>query len=207
MITIVVEKSTPIVLGDKRVTRVEVHPLNFVSFVKLAEDTALITGGDRKKFNVINRRARLKRQAIPYAGDTKLAFDDLSIAQLPITVGMAINKALDDGSGEPGEVVNEKADGITSPILFKLGTPIKFKNADGEGHFAEIEFLAKTFGDIEEIVSETSDPQQILAALRTIGKPVGVSDGLQAMPSWAIDEITVADGFAMAEKVLPRFLG
>ena len=205
MNTIEVSKKTPIILGDKRVTRIEISPVNFVAFVKMAEEVAAMPGGnDRKKFNMLNRRARIKRQAIPYAGEERLVFDDLAISQLPIAIGREINNAIDAGAGEPGKIVNPN-DAITAPTLFKLGTPIKFKNADGEGSFSEIEFIAKTFGDIEEVISETSEPQQILAALRTIAKPVGMSSSLLSMPQWAIDEITVADGFAMAEQVLPRF--
>lgn len=206
MTIIKVEGKPPVLIQDKKITHFEIKPLKFAAFVKLAEETNNITGGDRKKFSLLNRRARMKKQVTAYAGELALLLGDLEISQLPLTYGIQINKAIDEEGGESGILVNPN-DSITAPTLYKLGTPIKFQqNSDG-GEFSEIEFIARTFGDIEEIMAETGEPQQMLAALRTIAKPLGASDTLLTMPSWAIDEITINDGFTMIEKVLPRFFG
>jgi hypothetical protein len=46
---------------------------------------------------------------------------------------------------------------------------------------------------------------QTAVLLSTIAKPLGTT--LTALPSWAVAQITVADGVAISRTILPRFLG
>lgn len=197
----------PVLIGDKKITHFTVDPMNFSLFVVTAEKSnAAVTGGG-KKWAMHNRRQRMLLQLKAYAGAARVEVDELTISQIPIPYVKKIMSAMEAGAnGTPGTIITPKADGISSPIIFKLGTPIKFKNGTDEGSFDEIEFQARTFGDIEEILAEGNSMPQTLTMLKTIAKPLGMSDNLQAMPSWAIDALSMADSFEIMEKVLPRFL-
>jgi hypothetical protein len=68
-----------------------------------------------------------------------------------------------------------------------------------------LEFLAKTYGDIEDVLSAGDGINQAAVLLATVAKPLGTS--LTVLPSWALAQISIADGFAIMREVLPRFLG
>ncbi len=46
--------------------------------------------------------------------------------------------------------------------------------------------------------------QQTLTLISTVAKPLGTS--LTRLPSWAVAQITVADGWAIMRDILPLFL-
>jgi hypothetical protein len=64
--------------------------------------------------------------------------------------------------------------------------------------------MAKTFGEVERVLGEPIQQLQCVTLLRTVAKPVGVS--LLTMPTWAVDQITMADGMMIMDKILPSFL-
>jgi hypothetical protein len=47
--------------------------------------------------------------------------------------------------------------------------------------------------------------QQALTLIATLAKPLGTS--LSLLPSWAVNQITITDGFLISNQVLTRFLG
>jgi hypothetical protein len=192
----------PVVIGGERITHFDVRPTSFAEFVRLAEQTNQIAGDDPKKWKIINRRIRMRAQIKTFAGTKQVEMTDLDIAQLPVQYGVALSKACDEGDGKAGDIVNPN-DSISSPALYRLGTPLRFQQNSDEGMVTELEFIAKTFGDVEEIVSEQGQPQQMLVALNRICKPVGMPT--VSMPTWAVEQITLADGFKMIETILPRF--
>jgi hypothetical protein len=195
----------PIVMGGKSIKELQVSPLNLAGFVEVADATNDLGVKGNTKWQVMNRRMRIKKQVKAIAEDgSTVAFDDLAITQIPTAYAVKLTSALAVGQGEQGKIISN-GDGVTSPILVELGTPIKFVQGGAGEEIKELEFLASTFGDIEEVLAETISLQQALALIRTVAKPVGTN--LQVLPSWAVEQITMADGMLIVDKVLPRFLG
>lgn len=185
------------------VQKIIVNPLNFKAFSKLASDTA--NRVPTKQFNVSMKRARMIAQSqLVLADNQKVKFDEISLSNLPIVYAKQLNNAIGEGQGEPGKVINE-GDGISSSIIFQLGTPLKMKGSDGKKEIKELEFLASTFGQIEEAMAELNPVDQVIKLLETIAKPVDFDVSLQALPSSAVDQITMSDGFTMSEIIIPRF--
>lgn len=208
MQTVPVTSDHPVVVKEKSIVEFSVRPLGLGGFTRLADETNAQGIEDRKKWQMHNKRLRMKHQIRALAEDgTELAIDDLDITQLPRALSVKLSNLLSMGDGEPGEVISgDKADGISSPILYRLGTPIKMQQNNDEVSINELEFMAATYGQIEEVLAETNEMSQAYSLIRTVAKPVGMGDTLQALPTWAADKITMADGFTIAEKVLPRFL-
>lgn len=201
--TIIIDK-IPFLADGKSIEKININPIFFKSFTRIAQEVA-----DRstpEKFNIMNRRARLIHQTelVTSAGDI-LKFNEMSLTQLPIVYAKQLDKLLNDGQGDAGEIVND-GDGISSSVIYKLGTPIKM-NANAEGlTIYELEFMASTFGQIEEAMAESNSAAQAVKLLETIAKPVAIDIPMQALPSWAVDQITMGDGFVIGDKIVPRFL-
>ena len=100
-----------------------------------------------------------------------------------------------------GKIIRD-GDGVDKAIIYELGTPIKVQ---GKDPITELEFCASTYGDVEDVLTADLAVQQTALLLSTVAKPLGTS--LSRLPSWAIDNITVADGVSISRDVLPRFLG
>jgi hypothetical protein len=113
-----------------------------------------------------------------------------------------IRSHLDDGEGPPGKIVRD-GNGIDTAIVYELGTPIAL--GQGKGHIKELEFQASTYGDIEDVLAIDYQMQQALTLIATLAKPLGTS--LSLLPSWAVNQITITDGFLISNQVLTRFLG
>lgn len=191
-----IEFSEEVKIGDKSITSIEVNPLTFQELGEIWDEVRSRGTG------ASIQRARIKRQGVFKAGETALALDDASLGQFPIRVAKDIIAALDVGQGEAGEVVLE-GDGIATPIVYKLGAPIRMKNSKGEEtSITELEFIARVYSDIEDILSADHDVAKTIALLR-LAKPMGSS--LSKIPEWALDRFTVADGVTMMTKVLPHF--
>jgi hypothetical protein len=199
-------KDIPVVIGGKSIAEFRVKPIKLAGFVKLATETNELGITDNKKWNVMNKRMRMKSQVECIADDGSVVkLGDMDIPQLPRVYASKIIDAMGEDQGEPGKVIND-GDGATKPMIYKLGTPVRFKSGTEELSFDEIEFMAKTYGDVEEVMAETGNLQQVLVLLQTVGKPIGMGEQTTAAPSWVVDQISLADGFTIAEKVLPRFL-
>lgn len=131
----------------------------------------------------------------------KVKMGDLDLINLPIRVARAIQSSMNLDQGTMGKVLSDKdADGISSPILYQLGDPI---NLNGGDPITELEFLAKTYGDLETVLCEDQPIQQVVELIANVAKP---TNGLMALPSWAVDNVSIADGIKIANDVLPRFL-
>jgi len=205
METLVVN-NPPVIIGDKQIAEFNVKPINLTAFTKLAEETNNIGAADNKEWQLHNKRLRMKYQISAIATDgSAVKLDDLSITQLPRTYGVKLSNMLSEGQGTPGEIISGENDGVSAPILYRLGTPIKMQQNGDEIAITELEFQASTFGQIEDVLAETNPLSQTVSMLSSIAKPVGM-ETLQALPSWALDKVTMADGFTISEKVLPRFL-
>jgi hypothetical protein len=206
MQTIAIDK-VPVVIKEKTIVEIQVSKIGMLAFHKLSNEASSLVGGGGKKWSLAMRRLRIKHQARAIADDgTKLTFDDMDITQLPIPYVSKLEKAVNGSDDEKAGEIIGNGDGVSSPILFKLGTPIPVQSNSDKAHISELEFHASTYGDIEEVLAEVDQLGQTVALLRQTAKPLGVNDTLQRLPDWALDKITLADAFYITENVLPRFL-
>jgi hypothetical protein len=206
MTSILVDK-VPVIIKEKKIAEFEITKIGLMAFHRLFTETSSLVPAGGKKWTMINKRLRIKHQvrAITEAGE-KLTFDDLDITQLPIVYASKLNEAIANDEDPAGKVLNT-GDGISTPILYELGVPIKMQQNSDVIALTELEFLATVYGDIEEVLAETDPLSQTVALFRSVAKPLGVNDSLQRLPEWALDRLSLADAFKVTEEVLPRFLG
>lgn len=195
----------PFLIGEKSIDYIRVEPLSFASFTACASKANAL-GLDGSAWNVQNQRFKMKAQAKFFTKEnTEVELTDTAIAQMPIPYAAAIRKLMTATSGPEGKIIGE-GDGVSSSIIYELGTPIVLRNNSDETTIRELEFSANTFGDVEEIMAENMLAEQVILMLKLIAKPIGGDINLIALPSWAIDQITMADGTFIMEHIRPRFL-
>jgi hypothetical protein len=153
-----------------------------------------------KTFEGRLRRLRLAKQVVYYinGSTTPVLTDD--IVEMPIPNARMLTEHLDEDEGKAGKIIKE-GDGIEKSIIYEFGTPIPV--GEGKEPIRELEFIAKTYGDIEDVMSAPDSVQQTAMLIATVGKP----PGMLQLPSWALTRITVADGVTIAKLVTPIFLG
>ena len=193
-----IEFSQSFEIGGKPVTSLAVKPITFIQLVEVWEKALL----DVNKPEVALQRGRILNQCVFKNGDEVLLAGDTDINKLPRNVAKEIISSLDDDIGPVGEVVIQ-GDGATSPIVYKLGTPFAMTNGKDDASIKELEFLAATYGEVEEILATTEEMPKAAKLIRTIAKPI--NSPLQRLPEWAIDKLTVGDGIQIMRKVLPSF--
>jgi len=190
-----------LVLGDRVVDGASIRPLSFQTFADIISEAQGMTAP--KTFEGRLKRLRMHRQVNYYMGANQVQLSIQEILQLPIPDARAISVKFDaTDEGKPGKIIRE-GDGINQAIVFELGTPIP--TGAGKPSIKELEFSAKTYGDIEDVMAAENSIQQAAQLIATIAKPLGSS--LTLLPSWALSAISVADGVTISQVVLPRFLG
>lgn len=187
-------------LGDTLIDGVIIKPLSFAGFVECI--TAAQMMAEPKIFEARLRRLRMMKQVNYYSGNNVVAVTQDQMLSMPIPAVRKITSHLDDEEGLPGKIVRD-GDGIDKAIVFELGTPLPM--GQGKPPIKELEFHASTYGDIEDVISVDTAIQQTLIMITTIAKPLGTS--LSLLPSWAINQISIADGVVISRDILPRFLG
>lgn len=199
-----VEKSNKIPLsfqlGEMAIDGAIVNPLSFKQFSDFIGEAQNMS--QPKTFEARLRRLRLTKQVQYFVNGTVVPVGVEDVTKLPIPDARAICAKLDEGEGKAGKIVRE-GDGIDKSIVYELGTPIPV--GPGKPPIKELEFHAQTYGEIEDIMSAPDSIQQTTLLISTIAKPLGHS--LQALPSWAVDQIKIADGVTISRLVTPRFLG
>lgn len=187
-------------IGDVAIKQFRVRQLLFAEFAEVARSVAR---GENAKLSFTRERIKRQVEAIDKDGKSH-TLDDLNISMIPLVYGRQLPELVNYDTSPMGNVL-DGGDGISSPMLFQLGTPIKVKTGDGNDEIKELEFSAKTYGDIEAVIAAENSIEQAIELINTCAKPVNSS--LQTLPSWAIDGMTMGDGMAITNKVLPRFLG
>jgi len=195
----------PFVHDGKQVSEIVVTDINFVTFTDVVKKASVGEGS----FDVRLARERLITQcSLRLSDDRMIKLDGLLVSILPIKLAHKLLPLVSMYTGTPGEILTPDADGITSPILYKLGTPFAIGRSATNGvendikDIPEIEFFAKTYGEIEEVIAADSPAEQTLALLRKVAKPLD----MMSMPSWMVEQVSVMDGIFLMNKVLPRFL-
>jgi hypothetical protein len=187
-------------LGDKVIDGVVIKPLTLPSFVDCVLETRNMDSPN--SFEAKLRRNRLLKQAVFYVGNAVVPVPSADLLRMPIPVARMIIDKLDAADGPMGKIIR-KGDGISAAIVYELGTPIP--GGQGKAMIKELEFLATTYGDVEDIMAAGTGLQQALLLVSTIAKPLGTT--LQNLPSWAVAQISANDGLAISNDVLPFFLG
>jgi hypothetical protein len=186
-------------IGDAEVTDVKLKPLT------LEQMGGIMTSISGAKKPLVEMQAkRILTQAEFYAGEDIIPVDRPQLGQLPATVAKAIIADLDYDQGKPGKVVAE-GDGVSTPIMYRLGTPLKMSNGDQTLEVTELEFMAKTFGELEDVLASDNEVNGALALIQNVAIPHGGGIKLQRLPGYLLDQVTVVDGLTIAAQVLPAF--
>lgn len=187
-------------LGDAMIDGAVITPLSFKQFSDYIGEAQGMK--QPKSFEARLRRLRLARQVQYFVNGSAVPVGVEDVTKLPIPDARTIVAKLDEGEGKAGKIIKE-GDGIDQSIVYELGTPIPV--GPGKPPIKELEFAARTYGDIEDIMSAPDSIQQTTMLIAQIAKPLGTS--LQTLPSWAVDQIKIADGVTISRLVTPHFLG
>lgn len=192
-------------VNGEKIAYIEVNAIGFVSFTTTTENI-VADSGDRKK---IIQRKRIQKQSKAFSSaGTEVEFTDMDIMSLPPKIGAqlvsAINTVLNTDGQEPK--ILQEGDGVTSPIRIQLSKPIPFKENGREFSVDELEFQAKTFGEVESVHAEMNPMRQCIELLAGAAIPVAENLRMQRLPSWAVEHVSVVDGSFIANEVLPLFL-
>lgn len=188
--------------GENGFARFTVEPINYVKLVRLG---ASITTTNPRDVSKLLQRQRIFTQVTAYSDKGKCPFTEVELSSLSPALGKKLSRAVDEVLDQKDEcqiISSDAADGVSEPILVKLGSPLTM----GTETITELEFHAKTFGDIEAVFAEDHVGEQTILFIEQLAKPITSSLKLQALPSWAVEQITPNDGIFIASKILPRFL-
>lgn len=211
-----VDAASPFVVKTQSVAKINISEITFAGYAecfraRIAEKAR--TGDDMQATKAFMRARRLKQVTAFTKANVIVALDHVAFANMPRVLFTRINTALDARGGTKGEILPGEGDGIYTPIIYKLGTPFHFtgdqisqKPIGTEQKIIELEFIAKTGGDIEEVLCHENSLDQTIALIRTCATPLGGETGLLRLPQTWLDTMTVADGFEIMAKVLPVFL-
>jgi hypothetical protein len=187
---------SPVTIDDVVYAQAKISPINFKKFANYATEAS----AENSKFQVNLRRVAMKGQVVLVNGDKTAALTDASIQQLPFKTGKQLSEAaIEDGSPSGKIVSPSDNDGTSKSIVYRLATPLKFGNAKP---IEEIEFLANTYGELEMVLVEENQLMKTLKLIETVARPAG----MLALPSWAVDALTVGDGVGIMRDVAPSFL-
>jgi len=188
-------------VGETQIDHFTVEPLSFTGFA-ICVNKANEEVGPNENLTKYLQRERILRQVKAHKKDgTVVPMTAEHLLNMPLAYGKVFTSQLLKDTSPVGEIL-ESGDGISAPLLYRLGTPIKTGTDDKE--ITELEFQAKTFGDIEDILAAENHVEKTLKMIELLGRPVGDFD-LLTLPSWALDQITIVDGSNLMNRVLPSF--
>jgi hypothetical protein len=188
-------------VGDKAIDGATVNTLTFSKYAELMREANYMPGP--KPYEIKLLRLRLAKQVTYHINGATTTITPDETTRIPTKSVWALQAQLDTNIDVKAGRVIRSGDGVDTAIGYELGTPIP--TGQGKPPITELEFLAPTLGDIEDVLTAVSGMDQTLQLIKSVAKPVHTS--LQALPTWAIDQITVTDGVSIAQKVLPYFLG
>lgn len=213
---IVLDAKSSFSVGSVAVSKLVISKINFVNY---AECFKVQLREMSKSDNVVEatkafRRAKRMKQVTAYNKEGGIIpLTQINFGQMPRKLFVKIDNAIDQDNDVKGEVISKDGDGLLSPILYKLGTPFPFtdstigsKPIGTESKVIELEFIAKTGGDIEEVLCGENTLDQTIALIKTCATPIGGETALSRLPSWMIEALTLQDGIEIMAKVLPVFI-
>lgn len=209
-----IKVNTPFIHNGNQVGSIRVRELSYQEFVRMTSSVQMevYSAKDRSKIDpqvLMSRHRRNAQVSANYENGSKVPMDDGFFYQMPRKLYTAMYNLMDDIESPAGEVIN-KGDGIDVPLLYRLGTPLKIVSSGEDGQktleISELEFLAKTGGDIERVVAATSDQDKVLALLEDCCSPVSPDATLLRLTSDMIAQMTSSDGITIQNRVLTDFL-
>lgn len=213
---IVIEAKKAFAVHGKSVAKIVIGTLNFVTYAecfKARVKEMNKSNDDTQATKAFQRAKRIKQVKAFDKSGTEIILDHVAFANMPRPLFVQINNAMDNTSSARGSVISTDGDGLYTPILYKLGTPFDFQDSTHdskpigtESKIVELEFIAKTGGDIEDVLCGENSLDQTVALIKTCATPLGGDTALQRLPSWMLSSLTLADGIEIMSKVLPVFL-
>ena len=186
-------------LDGKSVSGFRIEPCSFRQFAKATEAAQ----SDATEFAKALTRHLIKAMVtVEFKDGNSRKIAESEVPALPVKEALEITNLVGTDQRQGGEVTGG-GNGIDSPLLFKLGTPIKFQT----GVVKELEFRAQTFGDIEGVVALDNSVAQAVELIQKCATPLGKDITLIALPDTALDAMAAEDGIAIIRDVLPGFLG
>jgi hypothetical protein len=185
-------------LDDRLIDGAVVKPMMFQGYMECYTEAQNMK--QPKAFSARIQRLRLSKQVTYYINGATTSLSMEELLRMPVSSIRKIIARLDDQEGKAGKII-KTGDGVDQSVVYELGTPIPIAN---KPPITELEFLARTFGDIEDVLAAPDVLQQTMALITTTAKPLGTT--LTLLPSWAISQISVADGVCLMREVLPLFL-
>lgn len=195
----IIELPEPMLLGGQAAKSITVSQLPFIKLAELATRASAMSGPNYPFLAALRTLRMIEQCKANLADGKQVAFDSITIRQLAIPIGRKIHKSLEDPAIPGGKLIGD-GDGASTPIMVQLGTPVATGSADVS--FTELEFVAKTYGDLEIVMGEINDLDKTVALIKHVAKPVG----MQVLPSWAVEQVTIPDGMFIMENVLKSFL-
>lgn len=200
---------SPVQLGDRFVTALHIKELRYIGLADAFTAAISLVSTDQN-YEASMRLSRLQRQLIAMVGDKQTSLSMREILSIPLPLYKRVAIAQDQTTYTAGEVVGE-GDGVNTPIIFKLGTPLSLGGIVGKtdvpaGSITELTFIAECLADVLPVVSANYETEQTKALLEKLAQPVGDGVTLLRLPSWALEQITWEDGNAIAKQVLTAFL-
>src|SRR5262245_34619290 len=138
-------------LDDRLIDGAVVKPLTFQGYADCYSEAQNMK--NPKSFSGKIQRLRLQRQVTYYANGTSVSVSMDNLLRLPVPSARKIIARLDDNEGVAGKII-KNGDGIDQSIVYELGTPIPVSN---KPPIKELEFLAKTYGDMEDVLAAAPD--------------------------------------------------
>lgn len=188
-------------IGDTIIDGAVIRPLTFQGFAEAV--TAAQAMSQPKTFEARIKRVRMLRQIQYFVGTAQRTVSAEELMRMPIPAARTLSRLMESADeGKPGKIIRP-GDGVDQAVTYELGTPIPV--GQGKQPITELEFIAKTYGDVEDILAAPDTIQQTILLLQTIAKPLPST--LSALPSWASSIITMADGITISREILPLFTG
>lgn len=211
-----VDAKTPFIVGTNSISKINVSPINFLTYAECFRERLkelAKTNDDMMATKAFFRARRLRQVSAFNKANEVVILDNINFSNMPRSLFTKINNALDGQSAPRGEVLPGGGDGIYTPIIYKLGTPFAYEDTKlsekpigTEAKIIELEFVAKTGGDIEEVLCHENSLDQTVALIKTCATPLGGGAGILRLPTWMLNALTLSDGFTIMSKVLPVFL-
>jgi len=189
-------------LGDRMIDSALIKNCSFAALTKIVNEAREMTTPSSWEGKL--RRARLLRQVEYSAGGTVVPLSMPDVLRMPIKASREILDRIDKFDGQVGKVVR-KGDGIDKAIIYELGTPLP--GGQGKQPIRELEFIAKTYGEVEDVLAANDPLLAVTYLVAQVAKPLGPDITLTSLPSWALERLSAADGLAISQEVLPHFLG
>lgn len=218
-----IETTTPqFFAGGKPVAKVTVEWWNYSEFsAAIREANRQFRDEDSgEDWAVFWQRYRVLHQMRAFdASGNPMKVDVSDLSLMPIRQGIALFRHIDTAStGKPGDLVRDKdgkptGDGIEIPLVFRLGRPlrarIKGNDVTKDVEVSELEFIAKTYGDIEAVCAAEGTADVVPAMVRIArglvkDHPLGEPD--MEITTDMIRQLSYADGDAILRHVVPHFL-